>query len=98
MNHGMAQIFRACQPPGLANCGVVGRTIVNVDRCEIAVAGQLLSTRLIGHMLSEKRSLTEPLLSTKALWRESSTGAWRLSLLIHILDFQARALRCDRNV
>jgi hypothetical protein len=92
MNHGMAQIFRACQPPGLANCGVVGRTIVNVDRCEIAVAGQLR------HMLSEKRSLMEPLLSTKALWRESSTGAWRLSLLIHIRDSQTRALRCDRNV
>jgi hypothetical protein len=28
MNHGLAQIFRACQPPRLANCCVVGRTII----------------------------------------------------------------------
>ena len=28
MNHGLAQIFCACQPSGLADCCVVGCTII----------------------------------------------------------------------
>src|SRR6478736_7144557 len=92
MNHGLAQIFRACQPPGLANCGVVGRTIIIENQWmirrdisytllkiayRIAARGHHIAQQLVGVSDCASGAVNEPRLHSSPGFDETRTIARR---------------------
>ena len=92
MNHGLTQIFRACQPSGLANCCVVGRTIVIENQWmirrdigytlfkiahRVAARGHHIAQQLVGIGDCASGAVNKPRLYSSPGFDETRTIAWR---------------------